>query len=60
MSGGFWNPNETIDKIISAQDPQEKLKLKRELISKFLEQQRPMLTSRMKEFLTEEGKYKIL
>jgi hypothetical protein len=51
----LWNPNDLIDAIISSNDVEEKKKLKKELIGRFLEQQRPMLTARMREFLVEEG-----
>lgn len=51
----LWNPNDLIDEIVTSKNEQDKLKQKKELISRFLEQQRPMLTSRMKDFLVEDG-----
>lgn len=51
----IWNPNELIDQIKATESEEEKLKLKRELIDKFLTQQRPMLTAKMKDFLVEDG-----
>lgn len=56
----MWNPNEFIDKIVAASSPEEKQTLRRELLSRFLEQQRPILTQRIKEFLLEEGSVELL
>eukprot|EP01118_Nematostelium_gracile_P013660 TRINITY_DN5190_c0_g1_i1.p1 TRINITY_DN5190_c0_g1~~TRINITY_DN5190_c0_g1_i1.p1 ORF type:complete len:642 (+),score=169.38 TRINITY_DN5190_c0_g1_i1:118-2043(+) len=51
----FWNPNDLIDNINTAATEDEKAKLRKELIGRFLEQQRPMLTSKMREFLADDG-----
>lgn len=51
----IWNPNDIIDEILSVEDEEEKLKLKKALIRKFLDQDRPFLTSKMKEFFLEDG-----
>jgi len=51
----IWNPNELIDQIKATESDEDKLKLKKELIDKFLTQQRPMLTAKMKDFLVEDG-----
>lgn len=51
----LWNPNELIDEILSIENEEEKLKLKKALLHKFLEQERPLLTSKMREFFLEDG-----
>jgi len=55
MGSDLWNPNDLIDNIITSKNEEEKIKMKRELIGRFLEQQRPMLTSKMRDFLIEDG-----
>lgn len=57
---GMWNPSELINKIVAASTLEEKQKLKRELLGRFLEQQRPILTQRIKELLLEEGSVELL
>jgi len=56
----IWNPNDLIAQIQSTEDSQQKQILKRELIEKFLDQQRPILTSKMRDFLLEPGMIEIL
>jgi len=51
----LWNPNELIDEILSVQDEDEQLKLKKALLQKFLDQERPLLTSKMRDFFLEDG-----
>lgn len=52
----IWNPNDVIDLIRGTEPEEERVKLKKELIDKFLTQQRPMLTAKMKDFLADDGK----
>eukprot|EP01114_Cavostelium_apophysatum_P004845 TRINITY_DN1525_c0_g1_i1.p1 TRINITY_DN1525_c0_g1~~TRINITY_DN1525_c0_g1_i1.p1 ORF type:complete len:665 (-),score=256.94 TRINITY_DN1525_c0_g1_i1:84-2078(-) len=51
----LWNPNELIDEILAVEDENEKSKLKTALLQKFLDQERPLLTSKMKDFFLEDG-----
>lgn len=50
-----WNPLEIIDQLKKEEDKAEKLKLKRHLMEKLLDQKSPIITTKMKEFFLEEG-----
>jgi len=51
----MWNPNNLIDEIRNAPNPEKKAELKKQLLEYFLDQQRPMLTQKMKEYFLEAG-----
>lgn len=53
----IWSPNELIEQMAKASSPEERLHLKKQLLEKFLDQRRPILTSKMREFLAEEGNF---
>jgi len=50
-----WNPNELVERIQAVESAEEKKQLKRELLEKFFDQKRPLLTARVREFFNEKG-----
>jgi len=50
----LWNPNSLIDEIQTVQKEEEKAMLRQKLVDTFLEQQRPILTQKMKLFMMQD------